>query len=291
MRRPRRLRVALSGLARPLEFVDCPELAHGFAAILRGWDVHAVPLEGGPEPLASFRLRGGVYEWTSGPPSPEWARKPPATMFEAICDLHYELIDWFLEENPSHMCLHCAAVQFGSGLVVFPSPRRAGKSTLVLQLAAAGGCRVFGDDVLPVEPGTGHGMALGILPRVRLPLPGTIREETGTFLESRKGPGDRHYQYVGLAESELAPFGAVSPVRGLVLLDRRGSGPAEMTPVSEGEMLKLIIRRNFADEVPAPDLFDRLAALTAAAGRWRLRYADGRQASAALAEAFGKTDG
>lgn len=205
---------------------------------------------------------------------------------EALCDLHFELIEWFLDVHSNHLCIHCAAVEMEQGLVVFPSPTKAGKSTLTLQLAASGH-RIFGDDVLPLEPERNEGFALGLSPRIRLPLPKALGAEPRAFLETHAGPGDRFYRYVDLSESELAQFGETAPVAALVLLERKASGPAHLEPVSQGEMLKLILRRNFADEVPAPDIFDRLHALCGDARRLRLTYSDGRAAVALLDRELG----
>lgn len=279
-------RIHIPALSRPILFERCPELADAFSRILRGWDLSTDTAGGNPIGTVSRDQSG--FSWTSDDtPLPEgWELAPPRTVMEALCDLHFELIDWFLDAHPEHLCMHCAAAEFPSGLVVFPSPTKAGKSTLTLQLAAAGQ-RIFCDDVLPLEPGKGHGFALGILPRIRLPLPAAVREELETFLDARAGIHDSHYHYVDLAKPELAPLGTSAPVAGLVLLERRNASPARLEPVSHGEMLKLIIRRNFADVVPAPDIFDRLHGLAGGVPRFRLVYSRGRDAIRLLQQEFG----
>lgn len=286
-RRPCRRRevvqLSLCGLSRPLEFVDCPELAAGFAAILRGWNLAVLSGADGPQPLVGFRWTKRGYRWRSAslPAPAEWRKHPPRTAVEAICDIHYHLIDWLLQANPNYLYVHCAAVEIGGGLVAMPSPTRAGKSTLSLHCAAAGH-RVFCDDVLPIEPERNDGVAIGILPRVRLPLPPSAGARLHGLLAERGGPSDSRYAYVDLGERELAPFGARAPIRSLVLLERKENGPAALMPVRQGEMLKLIIRRNFAYAVPARHVFERFQGLTAGAERFRLTYCDGREAVALL---------
>lgn len=273
----RLIRLHIPALGRQIAFERCPELAEAFAAILRGWNLTAA--ESGDEPIGTVRRTPRGYGWASADtPAPErWRRNPPETVVEALCDLHFELIEWFLKAHPAHLCMHCAAVRIGSGLAVFPSPTKAGKSTLTLQLAAAGH-RIFGDDVLPLEPERNDGFALGIVPRVRLPLPSGVRAGLDGFIKARKGPGDRDYRYIGLNAAELAPLGETAPVDALVLLERQASGAARAEPVSHGEMLKLIIRRNFADTPPAPDIFGRLHDMAGRATRLRLAYSDGAEA-------------
>lgn len=279
-------RLHIPALSRPIVFDGCPELADAFCAILRGWYLSADT--GGHSPIGTVRRDTLGFSWNSDDtPVPEgWEVEPPRNVMEALCDLHFELIDWFLDVHPGHLCMHCAAAEFESGLVVFPSPTKAGKSTLTLQLAAAGH-RIFCDDVLPLEPRFDHGFALGIAPRIRLPLPAPIRDELGAFLKARTGLQDRYYHYVDLAEPELAPLGTTAPVAALVLLERQNSGPARIEAVSHGEMLKLIIGRNFADVVPAPDIFDRLHRLAGDIPRVRLVYSRGGDAVQLLQQEFG----
>jgi hypothetical protein len=279
-------RLHIPVLSKPIVFDGCAGLADEFSAILRGWNLSEH--EAGGAPIGTVRSDGLQYSWVSeDTPAPEgWDLDPPRTEMEAVCDLHFELVDWFLDAHADHLCVHCAAAEFGSGLVVFPSPTKAGKSTLTLQLAAAGH-RIFCDDVLPIEPVHDHGFALGILPRVRLPLPRAVVDELGPFLDTRSGPRDRHYHYVDLAEAELAPLGTTAPVAALVLLERQNTGPACLEPVSHGEMLKLIIGRNFGGVVPAPEIFDRLHKLAGGVPRFRLTYAQGNDAIQLLEHEFG----
>lgn len=279
-------RLHIPVLSRPILFERCPELADAFSAILRGWNLSTDAQ--GDDPVGTVRKGAFQFDWISSdtPPPEGWDTDPPRNVMEALCDLHFELIDWFLDAHPGYLCMHCAAAEFGSGLVVFPSPTKTGKSTLTLQLAAAGH-RIFCDDVLPLTPERDHGFALGIAPRIRLPLPRPVQDELGAFLDSRGGPRDRYYHYVNLADAELAALGTRAPIAGLVLLERQASGPARLEPVPHGEMLRLIIRRNSPDVAPAPDIFDRLHELTRRAPRFRLVYSQGSAAIEALEREFG----
>ena len=281
-------RLSLAGLSRPIDFIGCPELASGFCAILRGWDITEIAADGGPEPLLGVRRTARGYRWVPGVlPMPEdWKSDPPTTLMDAICELQYEFFEWYLRDNPAHLCLHCAAVEIGGGLVVVPNPTRAGKSTLTVQLAAAG-CRVYCDDVLPVEPVRGHGVALGVLPRLRRPLAPSLGPRVLQFIAEREGPSNHRYCYVDLGDDELARFGETAPIRSMVLLRRVEAAPAALAPVGHGEMLKLVIRRNFADAVPPHDIFGRFHALTGAARRLQLTYSDPAEAAALLQRELG----
>jgi hypothetical protein len=215
-----------------------------------------------------------------------WTRRPPHTTFSALCDIHYELSEWFVRENPGYFCLHCGAVRIGDGVVVFPSDQKAGKSVLTMQFAQAGH-EVFGDDVLAIAPKTHDAVALGLLPRMRLPLPETAGSAFADFVAQRRGPVGGHYQYMALRESEFAPFGKRAPILGFVLLERQPDGGASIEAVSQGEILKHVIRKNFATDIPALRIFNRLKSLTGRVRRFRLSYSRGADAIALLTREFG----
>ena len=280
--------LAFGEMPGPVRFTDCDELARGIAAIFRGWHIREIPAAGAPEPAIRVKktLRG--YQRVSrriSMPSLCRAKIRRGTV-AAICGFHFEFITWFVEENPDLLCLHCAAAVFDGGLVVFPSTARAGKSILSVQLAAAG-VRVFCDDVLPIGGSNNFGMALGILPRLRLPLPDGLDPAFHAFLRHRRGPRNSNRLYVNLTDDELAPLGTEAPVRGIVMLQRDPEATPELVPEEKSETLRQVIWQNFAREGPALEILDRLQEITAEADCFTLRYATGEQAITLLQAAFG----
>lgn len=87
----------------------------------------------------------------------------------AACSLVGDLISQRLAGEPELLGLHCGSVEVNGRLVLFPESSKAGKSTLTVAFAAAG-YRIFGDDVLGLTA-HGEGVAMGVAPRLRLPLP------------------------------------------------------------------------------------------------------------------------
>ncbi|MCK4713423.1 MAG: hypothetical protein KAT26_11150, partial [Marinosulfonomonas sp.] len=123
--------------------------------------------------FASVTLESGKYTITSPFMEKPITFSDPAN---TLCALIVELAWARLRENPKHLCFHGAAVEFAGRLLIFPSTRRAGKSTLIVALAAAGK-RVFTDDFLPLEIASDRqvlGVSSGIAPRLRLPVPAQI---------------------------------------------------------------------------------------------------------------------
>ncbi len=146
--------------------------------------------------------------------------------------------------------------------------------------------RIFGDDILPLDPATGEGIAAGIAPRLRLPTPVTLDTSTREFIERHAGPRGKRYLYLDLPEAQLAPRDMRLPVRGIVLLEREDSGAAQLTRVEAGDALKQIIWQNFSREGSAKAILDRLAEITQRAPCIKLQYTDPKEGAQALVDAF-----
>lgn len=208
-----------------------------------------------------------------------------ASAVEAVCGLLVDVVDAVIEATPSVLCLHGAAVEFAGRLVVFPSRSHAGKSTLVARLAA-GGHTVLGDDILPLTPDDRSGVALGIAPRLRLPLPAAATAAFRRFVADNAAVDDGRYLYLGADCGALAPRGMAREIGAIVLLDRTAEGPAEFSRAGESEALQTLIRQNFTSGTQAAVLMDRLHALVGRLPCFKLTYSDLEDATALVEERF-----
>lgn len=270
-------------------FTDCDDLLEGVLSILRGWKVKHLPAS--PRLAATMRVkrtRRGyrrVSPWRS---SPSLAReKIRRTVVEAICGFHFELIDWYLRDRPDELCVHGAAALFKPGLIVFPAVQRVGKSMLTVDLARRG-IPIYCDDVLPVDIASREGIALGMLPRLRPPLPSDASSALHAYVEAHRGPGYRNRLYVAVPDDVMVPYGARSPIAGVVLLERVPGVTASITAVDPAEALEAIILQNFATEPPAERVLDTLYDIVSRGLCRRLRYARAEDAAALLIESFGR---
>ena len=127
---------------------------------------------------------------------------------------------------------------------------------------------------------------LGILPRLRLPLPGDASARFHDFVAAREGPGNKRYRYVALGAGELAPFRSESAIEGVVLLERRDGAPMDFRPVRDSDVMKAAILRNFARDVPAIDIFDRLHSVVRRSRCFKMTYGSGEEAANALIGEF-----
>lgn len=190
------------------------------------------------------------------------------------CGLAVQVNHAMLAERPDLLCLHGAGIEIDGRLVVFPNTYRAGKSLMTGCLAAAG-ARIFSDDILPVDRRSGQGMAIGVPPRLRLPVPDTAGVRSRRFIEENAGPANAQYLYLDLDENRQARYGEQRPFAGFVLLARAEDAQARLEPASEGEVLKELFLRNFARPISAAESLDFLNSLLARAACYKLTYSVG----------------
>lgn len=270
----------------PVDFVDCREVAEGFASILRGWKMCEIPDDPSRPAYVTFHCKRGVYEWNT-----PWLKgrnrhdaDPSRNVMEAVCDFHYEFIDWYADRNPSHFCVHMAAVEFAGRAVLFPAIQKTGKSTLALHCAARSH-RLLGDDVVALDGE--EAIALGLLPRMRLPLHPSFRPDFVDFICRRARLSDKRWQYVSLGEKEILPYGHRLHVSGVVILDRRRNVRASMARAAPSNALKALIDRNFGMLHDPGRIFDCFHTLVRGAACHVLTYSDPNEAVTLLEQSFG----
>ncbi len=275
------MRIAFKGLSAVVEVPDCPVFIETLRGAAPDWPFARTGHE--VEPLARVEASETVYTLFS--PWREGTEITGLSAVRAVCGLLADILTSYIDENPSRLCLHCGAALISGRLVMFPSRSHAGKSTLIARLAASG-CRIFGDDVLPLNRADDHGVALGLAPRLRLPLPAHASAEFRRFVSENAGPSDDRYQYLALAGNHLAPRGIAAPLGAIILLDRQPEAVTAIGPAGRAETLKALISQNFARGEPAGELLQRLHRLMDALPRFTLRYSDLDEAAALLQRSF-----
>ena len=238
------------------------------------------------EPLIRVRRDGEVYRIEAA-----WneRRTLKRSSVAAVCAFLVDLVYASLD-RPGLLCLHAAAVEIGDGLIVFPSTYRAGKTTLVAALAASG-VRVHADDLLPLTP-DGEGVAIGVNPRLRRPLPENAPPWLHAFVARHAGPCDNRYQYLDLPSPLLAPYGLRKPVRAIVALRRGAPGvDARLQPLAASEGARHLILQHFERDGDSAKALDRLLAIVRPIPSHVLDYNDLGDAVRLLKQTFGARAG
>ncbi len=252
---------------------------------MAGW-----PLKwAGPEAERSPDIRvienpdGTIQVISTGPGGADFAFENP---YDAANGLAGALISVFVSRDPQMVCLHAGAGRVGDGLVIVIGDSQAGKSSVALQLAVLGN-RFFGDDQIAVTlANPSSGMCLGLMPKVRLPLPEDCGDGFREFVDGYSSMQGEDMAYLKLWEGEAGTFGETAPVRALVFLDRKESGDTELRPASRPELVKAMVRTAFAPHISSPDLLAGLTRLAAAADAYHLGFSSSRDAAALLSGEF-----
>ncbi len=276
-----RLLVKFDGLSRPIALIESSDIYACFPKVFHHWRFSETATAA-CAPVLTVRRDAKGYRVDADWLDPPLVRLDPV---DALCGFIAELIRAFINDNPRLLCLHGAAAELGGRLVIFPNRYRAGKSVLSACLATAG-VRLFADDVLPIVDRNEQGMAPGIAPRLRLPLPDNLGARTRDFLGQRTVVRGKHYFYLDLTAEELAPHGTTAPIGAFVLLERTPDAEPKLLPIGESEILKQVIWQNFAREVEAPEILKRLHGIVGRAGCFRLRYSSADDAAALLKDNF-----
>ena len=220
-----------------------------------------------------------------------WLEKPVLFKdpLDALCDLTVDIIHAYVRDAPGSLCLHTAAVQFNSGLFLFPSTYRSGKSILSMHLASKG-VPVFTDDALPITPENDSAMVISLYPRLRLPLPDSVTADFLRFFDENKGESNHRYSFIQLNEELLPPYGTTAEIKGIVILQREEGASVELSEATMAETVKKMILRNFARRNPALDIVDRIYKIVGKSSCYKLIYDNLDEASDFLIERFNRRE-
>jgi Coenzyme PQQ synthesis protein D (PqqD) len=278
--------VIFHGIAAPLRLTGAEMILPVLQRVAFGWPHRAVTTDPHASPFFSITARAeGALLTCESHIQGSAPRRFDAV--NAVCDAMVGLALALPAEHPNLICLHAAAVAMNGRLVVFPNVQRAGKSTLSAALAQAGHA-LFSDDVVPLSftrDGHAKGYAMGIAPRLRLPLPEALGQGFRDWAEAVGGPRNRQYMYLALAAQP--PRGELLPLGAFVILDRQESPvDARLEPVGPDVAMDALLFQNFTRDRHSGDILRAIAATLADRPSFRLTYHNLDDAVACLGSQF-----
>jgi hypothetical protein len=280
--------LVFSSFNRRLNLVDAPELADSLRSILCGWDVQeSKELSASADMTFTKARRGYDLNIRSDGLTATKSSETPRTICDAACGFHYEAYRWYRSAFRDHLCIHAAAVKIGDGIVLFPNTFAAGKSMLSVALASRG-YRLYADDVVALDMHSNEAVSLGILPRLRLPLPSkAISPMMSRFLQKRRCLESQTDVYIGLDHELQANLGERGTITAIVVLERQSRyTPARLAPIGAAEALRTIITQNFNTAHDVTRIFSVLKETTFNSKAYKLTYSEVDDAVNSLTGAF-----
>ncbi|MBA3909421.1 MAG: hypothetical protein C0524_05920 [Rhodobacter sp.] len=280
--------IVFRGIAAPLRLDGAEAVRLLLPVVAAGWPHEFREADPAAVPFFSIRSDAGesLLLCQSHVEATPARRHDPVN---ALCDMIAALALALPAEDPSLICLHAAGVAMAGRLVVFPSVRRAGKSTLSVALARAGHA-LYGDDVLPLcfaADNRAFGYSMGIAPRLRLPLPASIERGFRDWVDALDGPRNRQYKYLTLKGQPAQ--GAALPVGAFVILDRHEVPvPARLCPVTPDVAMDALLHQNFTRDRHSADILQAMAASLSNLPVFRLSFSALSDAVACLETAFSR---
>lgn len=269
---------ALENVGPCIRLNDAEDLLPVIHQAMPGWRLTPCEVQQHVPSICVWRHPNGYWQEAPALPGGMLLDTPAGTACSVIADL----AGAYLRHHPEHIGLHCGAVEVNQQLVIFPDSHRAGKSTLTGAFAAAG-YRVFGDDVLALTS-CGEGVALGVAPRLRLPLPETLASEFHQFVANHLGPHDDRYGYLALNEQQLASHGMRCPLGAVLLIERDESiSEPQLVRLQPGDGLWQLLQQNFAEHESDQTLIERFLPLLKDLPCFLMRYRDAYEAATWLA--------
>jgi len=198
------------------------------------------------------------------------------------------LIGAYIACQPDTICLHASTALVGGGLVVLVGNSFSGKSTTALQLACAG-YRFFGDDRIAIrwdDESLPIGQCLGLMPKMRLPLPLDCGAAFAEYIEAFSELQDDEAAYLRLGDQEAAGFGDEAPIIALIDLDRQDSGSTSFEEASRPALVKSLLSQVYAPHLDISKLVPSMNRLASLVPCFTLRFSNSREAAQVIATRF-----
>ncbi len=198
------------------------------------------------------------------------------------------LIGAYIARQPDTICLHASTALVGGGLVVLVGDSFSGKSTTSLQLASAGH-RFFGDDRIAIRLDDGSspvGQCLGLMPKMRLPLPPDCGIAFEEYIEAFSELQDEEAAYLRLGDHEAAGFGDEAPIVALISLDRREGGASIFEEAPRPQLVKSLLAQVYAPHLGISNLVPSMNKLASLVPCFTLQFSNSREAAQMIAARF-----
>jgi len=256
--------------------LDSPHLLNLFERHFAQWPFAISATPDGRTPFLSVRQKRRGYQVHSTAGTETYRHRSAAAL---LCDVGIDLAEEAVRHHPDWLCLHCSAVSARGRLMVFPNTNRAGKSLLAASFLPLG-ARILADDLLAITSDA-HGVAFGLPPRLRLPLPSSSHR-LARHMESLDGEQDSQYRFLYAGSEGLASCGETQPLGAFIIPLRGAHSGVSLTRLSPAAGLQYLAYQFQMGDGQAGTVFKRAYQLCRTVPLWQMEYEDAEEAAAFL---------
>jgi len=276
------IRLSFADLKHEVQLIDCGSLQNALSTVMPNWGIEVKADEApiGTSVTVIQGRRKSAFDFQS------WWGESSLTdlgIAGATCGAVADATQAYLDARPGTFGLHCGAVRIGEHLLAFTGTYRAGKSTLVTRLGSEPGCALFCDDILPIAAHR-MAMALGVQPRLRLPLPSGVSPAFRDHVARNLSVRDHRYAFI--ADPQQAAFGTRGRLAAMIILCRQDGARARFHELETSEAAAYLIRQNIADPGDPEAHYDRIDSLVQGLTCLTLVYSDLEDAVALVRDTF-----
>ena len=250
---------------------------------LAGWDISWAGLSSTTDPDIY------IEEYADGTISvSSYGRSDTDSLFEnpyeAANGLAKKIVHVHTTRDQDTICLNAGAVEINGGLVVIVGDLFAEKSSVALHLSVLG-YRLFGTEQIAISMGSDPiGTCVGLMPKVRLPLPYDCGDAFREFVEGYSSMQNEEVAYLKLWDREAADFRESAPVSAIVFLDPRKAARSSIELDLKCDFGSKMASIAYAPHIDASVLRSGLTQFVEHIPSYILRFTSGREAAALISK-------
>ncbi len=278
--------LSFPGPVRPIRVRGVADVVEGLAISLPAWPAEPLPEDGSRPDIVVWRDGDRFAIDAEYKPKDTIRARRPLMAARWVSAL---LVTQYVGQSPELVQIHGASVEIDGRAIVLLGDSLAGKSTVGFFLMHDG-CRMLGDDsvILHVpDKGPVESVALGISPRVRLPLPADADESHHRYVATRSHRKNDQQVYLRPAPGQLAENGLRLPVAAVLLLKRRRRDDVAFRPAGPVPVMRWLISKIIAPHLDSAHVLRRARRFAINPPWYELRYGSAREAARSIRDRFG----
>lgn len=279
------LKLSFPGPTSPIVVAVPSDVAEALTWVLPGWFGRADRTHSEPSIRVSTDGDGYVIAAKFDPTSTVETRSRTI----AATTVGHALTTTYIAQQRDLVQFHGAANLIGGQTVALIGPTLGGKSTLSLMLANLGH-RLIADDRFGLKLSATEGacsLALGVAPKMRLPLPPRASAGFAAFIHSNTVTVKNKTAFLNLPRTTCMGLGDLAPIGALIFLQRAENQTAILRENKRRDIMQSLLEETLAPHLTTMELIDRLKRISLEIPGYSLSFSDSAQAANLISDQFG----